>query len=290
MNRSNHSYLQCRLKPPIAKDGMGHAACGSQVRPVYVSLSKRAWVSFTADRTPEKSDVDMWNRSQPNNINRLLPAVLWLLVLIVAACGAAAGVREHAQSTPSPRSGTRSPTRLPLEVAPTPTPALEGERPARLRIPKMGLDAAILPVGADASGAMIAPYVANSHDPIWSSVYWWDLGFLPGQEGNAVIAGHINRPDGSPSTFTRLDRLVTGDHIEVITASGQSLTFLVTSKETPLIQEHDPGDPAFIRVFGPSLTPNLNLITCWGEWIGNAYNRRLVIHSSLVARSRLGTN
>lgn len=152
----------------------------------------------------------------------------------------------------------------------------------------MRLDAPILAVGADATGAMIAPRAPSSSDPIWSSVYWWDLGALPGQTGNAVIAGHVNRPDASPSTFTNLNLLVPGDHIEVVTAGGQALTFVVTSKETPLIQDHDPGDPAFIRVFGPSLTSNLNLITCWGEWIGNTFNRRLVIHSTLVSPSPFG--
>jgi sortase (surface protein transpeptidase) len=234
----------------------------------------------------------MWNGSEPSKIHRIPHVFLLLLLLVlppVAACGSTAAATERPRSTTTASpSGTGTPVRLPLQVAQTPTPESVDVLPARLIIPKMGLDAPILPVGADASGAMVAPYVASSRDPIWSSVYWWDLGALPGQEGNAVIAGHVNRPDGSPSTFTRLDRLVPGDRIEVVTAGGRSLSFVVTSKETPLIREHDPGDPAFIRVFGPSLTPNLNLVTCWGEWIGNTYNRRLVIHGTLIGPSPSG--
>jgi len=235
----------------------------------------------------------MRNGSEPNKIHGSARFLLLLLIFVLptlAACGSIPGASEHSHTTGSPRSGTATPVRLPLQVAPSPTPEPTGLLPTRLIIPKMELDAPIQSVGADAAGAMIAPYVANSHDPIWSSVYWWDLGALPGQTGNSVISGHVNRPDASPSTFTRLNSLVPGDHIEVMTTGGQSLLFVVTSKETPLIQEHDPGDPAFIRVFGPSLTPNLNLITCWGEWIGNTYNRRLVIHSTLVGASTPGSD
>lgn len=222
---------------------------------------------------------------------RVLALLLLLLLLpTIAACGSASHSAARTRATTSRPAGTATPERLPLQVAPAPTSVPDDLRPVRLVIPKMRLDAPIIGVGVDATGAMIAPRAASPSDPVWSEVYWWNLGVLPGQDGNAVIAGHINRIDASPSTFTHLDWLVPGDHIEVMTAGGHTLTFVVTSKETPLIQEHDPGDPAFIRVFGPSLTPNLNLITCWGEWIGNTFNRRLVIHSALVGPSPFANN
>lgn len=232
----------------------------------------------------------MWSCFRLRARTPVVRALLLLLFALpaLAACGSTAtgAARTPAATRPA---GTRTTQRLPLQVAPTPTPEPSGLLPARLIISKMGVDAAIMPVGADASGAMIAPYVKDPRDPVWSSVYWWDLGALPGQKGNAVIAGHVNRPDGSPSTFTRLNRLAPGDTLRIVTADGQSLTFVVTSTETPLIQENDPGDPAFMRVFGPSLTPNLNLVTCWGDWVGNTYNRRLVVHTSLVGPSPFAT-
>lgn len=132
---------------------------------------------------------------------------------------------------------------------------------------------------------MIAPREPSPSDPVWSEVYWWDAGVLPGQVGNAAVAGHVNRPDASPSTFTRLNWLVPGDQIKVVTAGGRILTFQVTSKEDPLITAEPSSDPALQRTFGPALTPNLNLMTCWGEWIGNDFNRRLIIHSTLVGPS-----
>lgn len=235
----------------------------------------------------------MRNATEPKQIYGLPHLRLLLLLLVlpaVAACGSTAGgIEGHSQATTGPHSGRATPARLPLQVAPTATPVPTELLPARLIIPRMELNAPIVPVGVDASGAMTAPYVANPHDPIWSAVYWWNLGVLPGQTGNAVIAGHVNRPDASSSTFTGLDRLEPGDQIKVVTTGGPLLTFVVTSKETPLLQEHDPGDPAFMRVFGPSLTANLNLITCWGEWIGHTFNRRLVIHTTLVGPSPFAT-
>jgi Sortase domain len=154
--------------------------------------------------------------------------------------------------------------------------------PMRLLIPRIGLSAGILALGPAANGAMQAPERGGPDDPIWGEVYWWKVGTIPGQSGNAVIAGHVNRPDGSPSTFTYLDNLRVGDSIEVQTAGGQTLIFRVTEKATPSAYVHRSNDPTMGRIFGPALAPHLNLITCWGQWDGKDYNQRLVIYSTLV--------
>ena len=42
-------------------------------------------------------------------------------------------------------------------------------------------------------------------------------------------------------------------------------------------------DPTMGRIFGPALTPHLNLLTrAWVNWDGKEYNQRLVIYSTLV--------
>lgn len=158
-------------------------------------------------------------------------------------------------------------------------------RPSRLVIAKIGLNAPILALDPDATGAMQAPRIGGASNPIWTEVYWWDVGAQPGAIGNAVIAGHVNRPDASPSTFTHLNRLVPGDTIQVITSGGTTLTFRVTAKDTPSVYVHGSNDPTIERIFGPALTPNLNLMTCWGEWDGTEFNQRLVVYSTLVGPS-----
>lgn len=167
---------------------------------------------------------------------------------------------------------------------------LAGLAPARLIIPKLHLDAPILSLGPTPSGAMQAPQRGGPTDPVWSEVYWWNPGPEPGQIGNAVIAGHVNRPDGSPSTFTSLNRLVPGDMLQVVTLSGQTLRFQVRAKDAPLVYVRAANDPTIGRIFGPASTPNLNLMTCWGTWDGSEYNRRLVVYSTLVGPSPFPTS
>lgn len=232
---------------------------------------------------PATGSIEMrtrnWRGRRPSHRLLLLTAVC-LSCLATAASGRPA-------SAPVPVDRFSAPASLatqlrPVQFAPPP-PAVSVElRPARLIIPRMGLDATIIPVGADEHGAMIAPRAPSPRDPVWSEVYWWDVGVLPGLAGNAVIAGHVNRPDASPSMFTHLNWLVPGDRIQVVTVGNQTLTFVVTSKEAPLIASRNDAEAALGRIFGPSLTPDLNLITCWGDWTGSDFNRRLVIHATLV--------
>jgi len=177
----------------------------------------------------------------------------------------------------------RQPPLVPLQAPPAAVPEDQrGLAPMRLLIPRIGLNAGILALGPSANGAMQAPQRGGPHDPVWGEVYWWKVGTIPGQIGNAVIAGHVNRPDGSPATFTHLDKLRVGDLIKVQTAGGQTLVFQVSERATVRTHVRRSNDPAMGRIFGPALEPHLNLITCWGRWDGKDYDRRLVIYTTLV--------
>src|SRR5438270_13781751 len=82
------------------------------------------------------------------------------------------------------------------------TPTVPGTlQPARLRIPNLHVDAPIIYVGQTASGVMDAPVSKAVHSPYWTSVFWYDQGAAAGQEGNAVIAGHVDRVGGDPAIF-----------------------------------------------------------------------------------------
>ena len=211
--------------------------------------------------------------------------LIFASALITAGC---------AQATPSKSAATHVSVQAPasdhsrqgVAVTPTPTPVAEADlAPARIIVPRLHLNALVLPVGADVNGAMLAPRQGQADDPVWSEVYWGDVGALPGQVGNAVVAGHVNRPDGSASTFTHLDALVPGDAIDVVTANAGTLHFRVTAKESATVYVHGGNDPTIERIFGPASTPNLNLMTCWGQWDGTQYNQRLVIYSTLVGQT-----
>ncbi len=100
-------------------------------------------------------------------------------------------------------------------------------QPARLQIPAIHVDAPIIFVGKTASGAMNAPVSHAINSPYWSSVFWYDLGAAPGQAGNAVIAGHVDRVGGDPAIFWFLKDLVAGDTLSIATLGKATLHFVV---------------------------------------------------------------
>jgi LPXTG-site transpeptidase (sortase) family protein len=109
-------------------------------------------------------------------------------------------------------------------------------------------------------------------------VAWYNLGFKPGQTGNAVFAGHFDKPDGSPSIFYKLGSLEKGDLIEVQDSSG-SKEFKVTE-----VRVVDLASFPLQEVFGEVNKKQVNLITCGGVWDKQKkeYSERTVVFSELV--------
>ncbi|HEU0000267.1 MAG TPA: class F sortase, partial [Ktedonobacteraceae bacterium] len=152
--------------------------------------------------------------------------------------------------------------------------------PTRLRIPSLQIDAPVISVGQTASGAMDAPTSKALHSPYWTSVFWYNEGPVPGQEGNAVIAGHVDRVGGDPAIFWSLDTLVPGDRISVLNAQSKTLQFVVN--RVVKYPANAPSQDVINAVFGPASGHHLNLITCSGVWTGNGYDQRLVVFTTQV--------
>lgn len=144
--------------------------------------------------------------------------------------------------------------------------------PVRLKIPSLGVDAAIEAVGRDANGAMDIP--SNPYN-----VAWYSLGPAPGAVGNAVIAGHLDLANGKPAVFWGLGRLQAGDQVQVEMSDGSTLTFAV-EKIASYLYDQAPLE----EIFGFRPEPYLNLITCAGSWnkASGAYNKRLVAYTQLI--------
>jgi sortase (surface protein transpeptidase) len=89
---------------------------------------------------------------------------------------------------------------------------------------------------------------------------WFTGGSMPGQDGPAVIAGHVDSKTG-PAVFYRLGDLRPGDSVRVRRADGAWLAFEVTATA------HYPKDEFPTEaVFGPVPGPVLRLITCTGAF------------------------
>jgi LPXTG-site transpeptidase (sortase) family protein len=138
--------------------------------------------------------------------------------------------------------------------------------PARLTIPKLKIDAAILNVGLTQTGDMDVPNDL-------AQAGWYKYGPLPGNQGSAVIAGHLDGLRGAPGIFLNLNKLTAGDSISVTDSQGRVTSFAVQTTRT-----YDQ-DGSIGEVFQSEQGAHLNLITCTGAWdkAQRHYLKRLVV-------------
>jgi hypothetical protein len=127
--------------------------------------------------------------------------------------------------------------------------------PLRIRLPGLGVDAAVVPVGVDPSGEMTVPEEV-------ASVGWYRFGPAPGAAaGSSVLAGHVDDRVQGPGAFYRLVELQAGQPVLVTLADGTELTFRVRTVER-IAKPELPVQAIFDRAGAPRLT----LITCGGEF------------------------
>jgi len=154
-------------------------------------------------------------------------------------------------TSPEPGSTTVSPVTTPTPVGSGSVPA-EGRPVGTIRIPKLGVSAVVVE-GVAAGDLRQGP----GHYPGTP---------LPGQAGNAAIAGH-RTTYGAP--FFDLNELGPGDDIEVTTTQG-AFRFRVT--RTLVVA------PSDASVIAPTLSPELTLTTCNPRF---SASQRLVVQASL---------
>ena len=168
--------------------------------------------------------------------------------------------------------------------------------PIILRIPALGINAAVLGVGVNDYDVMSAPEGPRG-DPVWQAAYWYRGSAVPGVRSTALIAGHVNGPQGSAALFGHLDELRAGDIVVVHdTRTGLDVRFAVTRTESfTLAQTTEPAVLRRIYGVGPvaGTTPqtstdglaHLTLMTCSGTFqrgLGT-HDRRLAVFATRTA-------
>lgn len=118
--------------------------------------------------------------------------------------GSGAGPAPTTTTTPGSTSSSSPTTTTRPETAPPIEPVAEGEAVARIQIPKIGVDKTVVE-GVSLPDLKKGP----GHFPETP---------LPGQEGNAAIAGH-RTTYGAP--FGRIDEIGPGDEVIVQTVQGE---------------------------------------------------------------------
>jgi hypothetical protein len=144
--------------------------------------------------------------------------------------------------------------------------------PVELRIPAIALTVSLSTLGLNPNGTIQVP--TDIQQP-----GWYRLGPSPGQEGSAVILGHVDSYQG-PAVFFKLRSLVAGDMVDVTLADGVTAQFKVTSVAMYLKTSFP--DQAVYASQGFSA---LQLVTCAGAFdiqTGH-YLSNIVVYTSLVA-------
>jgi hypothetical protein len=147
----------------------------------------------------------------------------------------------------------------PVPSAPVSAPAFPTATtvpPARpvtgVHLPAIGVDAPVVPVG-------VQPGTDDIEIPDIDHVGWYQLGPSPGQQGSAVLVGHVDG-DGRPGVFFDLGKLVPGDVVTVDFADGGRAEFRVVGRQQ-VAKAALPAD-----LFARDGDPRLTLITCGGAF------------------------
>lgn len=146
--------------------------------------------------------------------------------------------------------------------------------PVGLRIPAIGLTVSLSTLGLNPNGTVQVPTDIQQAG-------WYGLGPSPGQEGSAVILGHVDSYRG-PAVFFKLRALTAGDMVDVSLADGVTAQFKVTSVAMYLKTKFP--DQAVYASQGFSA---LQLVTCGGAFDTHTghYLSNVVVYTSLVALS-----
>ncbi|MFJ8133042.1 class F sortase [Streptomyces hydrogenans] len=206
-----------------------------------------------------------------------------VLAVVLAVSGAVAlvvGAALRPSAPDAPDFHVRTPSGTwagaPQGHSPAPlsrAPARVGEpsgRPAPPRsveIPRVDLNAPVVPVGVDRNGAAQVPA-----DP--GRAGWYRFGPAPGERaGSAVLMGHVDSRSGDLGEFAALAGVRAGDAVLVRRDGAPPVSYRVASRAT--VDKSELPASAFARS-GP---PVLTLITCAPPYDpdGGGYLRNLVV-------------
>ena len=134
----------------------------------------------------------------------------------------------------------------------TPSPSPSPSPPTAIRIPALGVRAAVVPVLAP-GGALDVPA-----DP--QVIGWWSAGPRPGSAaGTVVLAGHVDTAEHGLGAFAALARAEPGTRIEVVTRPA-------TVRYVVVARVRYPKSTLPLDVLASYGRPRLALLTCGGAF------------------------
>lgn len=182
------------------------------------------------------------------------------------AVSASASLARPSAEAPAPSPAV---TRSAPTPSATPTPTVTTYAvPRRVRIPAIGVETRVVPVGIDENEALEVPGDVRL-------VGWYDLGVPPGADrGSAVLVAHRDSRTQGHGVFYDLGRVDVGDRVTVRNDAGEDLRYSVVSRES-IRKKGLPYEELF-AIDGP---PRLTLISCGGYYDPNngGYQDNIVV-------------
>ncbi|GAA0975948.1 hypothetical protein GCM10009555_034740 [Acrocarpospora macrocephala] len=162
----------------------------------------------------------------------------------------------------------------PPEPAGQPAQPVAESNPTRLVIPGIKVDAPLRAVGVTERREIEVPPLSARN-----LAGWFKYGPTPGEQGPAVIVGHVN-VRGGPAVFQRLRELARGHVVKIGRADGSVVTFTVDGVEQ-VSKTRFPTE----RVYGNTAHPALRLITCGGVYNRktHSYTDNLIVYATLTS-------
>ncbi|MEY9871625.1 LPXTG-site transpeptidase (sortase) family protein [Streptacidiphilus sp. MAP12-33] len=184
------------------------------------------------------------------------------------AAGVAAADAAHGPSLPS---GTPAATASASPGAPA--PAMAASVPVRIVISRLGVNAPLMSVGRADDGTVATPPYS-----VPNTAGWFSGSVTPGQEGTAVVVGHVDTHTG-PAVFYPLTSVRKGDTVQVQRTDRTTATFTVDDIQVIPRDDFDEDE-----VYANTGRPELRVITCGGVFdrATQEYSSNVVVYAHLT--------
>lgn len=171
-----------------------------------------------------------------------------------------------------PADGRRPRTDAALITAPAVTQSAPD--PERITIPRLGISQGMTQLSVNGNTLQVP-------EDFWD-VGWWSGGPAPGEQGAAVMVGHVDSLDG-PAVFYGLASMRLDDRIIIRRERGRSLVFTVRKKVL-----YDRNDFPAEKVYRTGGRPSLHLLTCGGSFNAQTqlYTGNVVVYAELVTKNQ----
>ncbi len=143
----------------------------------------------------------------------------------------------------------------PAAAAPAPSRTAVPFTPTRLRVPRLGVDAPVVPITVQPDGLLAVPGDVDT-------IGWWSAGAAAAApSGTVVLVGHVDSARQGPGAFFGLRTLKPGDRVILSSAGDRTAAYTVAARRQYPKNALPSGE-----VFGQHTTPRLVLVTCGGSF------------------------